>query len=461
MSKISPVSIKYIVRASFYAEGVVEKPDVIGAIFGQTEGLLGDELELRELQKEGKIGRIEVSLETEKGVTKGEIEIPTSLDKAETALIAAALETIERVGPSESKIKVEAIEDVRASKREYVMDRAKKLLKDFQERSGMPETSELKTTITDNVRMMEIVEYGRDRLPAGSEIDESSEVIVVEGRADVLNLLRCGIKNAIALNGTSVPETIKDLSRERVTTLFVDGDRGGDLITKDVIATCEVAYIARAPDGKEVEELTKKEVLKALRDKMEIGRARAFASQKERYEPSRGYREHREYRDQGARGSYGDRGDSREYGGGYRSGNRGRRGSFGGGRYNDYGSPRDRDSRESRPSEGKEVIRRELRDFDISKAEEEALGRMQEEIIGSRGAYLLDSNLEILGKVPLSELPTALHGIKAYAIIADGVITSQTARAAELSGVEIILAKDFIGRGNFKAITFNQLVRVK
>ncbi len=452
MSKISPVSIKYIVRATFYAEGVVEKPDVIGAIFGQTEGLLGEDLELRELQKEGKIGRIEVSLETEKGVTKGEIEIPTSLDKAETALIAAALETIERVGPSESKIKVEVIEDVRASKREYVVERAKKLLKDFQESGGMPETSELKATITENVRMMEIVEYGRDRLPAGPEIDESQEVIIVEGRADVLNLLRCGIRNSIALNGTSVPETIKELSKERVTTLFVDGDRGGELITKDALSSCQIAYVARAPDGKEVEELTKKEVLKALRDKAEVGKARAY---------QREYREtpqHREYR-QGYRGDYREQSHS---GGGYsRSGNRGGvRGNFGSGRYNDYRRD-NKDFRDTRPQDSKEVIGRELSDFDISKTDEEALSRMQEEIIGSRGAYLLDSSLEILGKVPLSELPTALTGIKAYAIIADGVITSQTARAAELSGVEIILAKEFIGRGNFKAITFNQLARVK
>ena len=159
-----------MIRANFYAEGVVEKPDVIGAVFGQTEGLLGEDLELRELQKEGKIGRIEVSLETEKGITKGVIEIPTSLDKAETALIAAALETIERVGPSESTIKVETIEDVRASKREYVVERAKRLLRDFQQK-GLPETSELKNTITDTVKMMEITENGRDRLPAGPGLD--------------------------------------------------------------------------------------------------------------------------------------------------------------------------------------------------------------------------------------------------------------------------------------------------
>ena len=57
MGKISPVSAKYIVHSSINIDGVVDRPDVIGAIFGQTEGLLGADLELRELQRSGRIGR--------------------------------------------------------------------------------------------------------------------------------------------------------------------------------------------------------------------------------------------------------------------------------------------------------------------------------------------------------------------------------------------------------------------
>lgn len=428
MSKISPVSIKYIIRANFQAEGVVEKPDVIGAVFGQTEGLLGEELELRELQKEGKIGRIEVTLDTEKGSTKGVIEIPASLDKAETALIAAALETIERVGPSEATIKVEIIEDVRSSKREYVVERAKRLLKDFQDRE-LPETSELKTTITETVRMMEIAEYGRDRLPAGPDLDEFSEITVVEGRADVLNLLRCGVKNVIALNGTSVPETIKRLCEEKIATLFVDGDRGGDLITKDATSNCDIAYIARAPDGKEVEELTKKEVLKALRDKIEIGKSR----QGER--PARP-----------ERSSY-DRPRMREARGREQRPRRRER-------YAEV--PRER---YRRPHQSMRSRRPEMPPMpaELSKNEQEVLAKMQEDIIGTRGAYLLDNNLGILGKVPLSELATSLKDIKAYAIVADGIVTSQIASAAEDASVGIVIAKDFVQRGRFRGLTFQEL----
>ena len=106
MAKIAPTSIKYIIYANFEAEGAIEKPDVIGAIFGQTEGLLGNEMELRELQQEGKIGRIDVDTETVDGKTVGEIRIPSALDKAETTLIAAALETIDRIGPTEAKIEI-------------------------------------------------------------------------------------------------------------------------------------------------------------------------------------------------------------------------------------------------------------------------------------------------------------------------------------------------------------------
>src|SRR3989344_2650827 len=173
MGKISPVAAKYIVHTQISIEGVVDKPDVIGAIFGQQEGFLGSELDLRELQE--------------------------------------------------------------------------------------------------SVRMMEIIEYGRERLAAGPSIDESEEIIVVEGRADVLNLLKQGIKNVIALNGTSIPETIKILGSKKVLTLFVDGDRGGDLIVRGLIdAGVEIDYVAKAPDGKEVEEITKKEIHKAIRSKVAV-----------------------------------------------------------------------------------------------------------------------------------------------------------------------------------------------
>src|SRR3989344_1900533 len=187
MAKISLVSSKYIVHSTIEIDGVVDRPDIIGAIFGQTEGLLGADLELRELQRSGRIGRIEVNTDTKLGKTAGTIIIPSSLDKAETAIVGAALEIIQRIGPCNAKLLVTNIEDVRISKRSQVIDRAKELLKKMMDNT-MPDSQELADEVSSAVRVMEVVEYGQDRLPAGPAIDESDEITVVEGRADELNL---------------------------------------------------------------------------------------------------------------------------------------------------------------------------------------------------------------------------------------------------------------------------------
>ncbi len=260
---------KYLIHAEIVAEGVVERPDVVGAIFGQTEGLLGGDLDLRELQKTGRIGRIEVKIESKGGKSFGEIKVPSSLDKVETAILAAALETIERVGPCSAKIKVLKIEDVRASKRKKIVDRAMDILREHFEEPEI-ESEKIVDIVRQAIRADEIIEYGEEKLPAGPAIDESDAIIVVEGRADVLNLLKHGIKNVIAVEGTNIPKTIVELSKKKTVTAFLDGDRGGDLILKELLQVAEVDYVARAPEGKEVEELTQKEILKSLRNKVPV-----------------------------------------------------------------------------------------------------------------------------------------------------------------------------------------------
>jgi len=258
---------KYIIKAQITASGIVERPDVVGAIFGQTEGLLSDDLDLRELQKTGRIGRIRVNITSKNGKSTGEIIVPSSLDKVETAILAASLETIDRVGPCKARIDVTTIEEVRKSKRNYVIDRAKIILTTMVDEIT-PESSELTDEVKESVRMGEIKSFGEDQLPAGPNVDESDAIIVVEGRADVLNLLKYGIKNTIAVEGTSVSKTIGVISHEKTVTAFVDGDRGGELILRELFQIAEIDYIARAPMGKEVEDLTKKEIIKALRNKI-------------------------------------------------------------------------------------------------------------------------------------------------------------------------------------------------
>ena len=256
---------KYIIHAELIADGYVEKHDVIGAIFGQTEGLLGDELDLRELQKTGRVGRIDVELTNINGKSIAKITVPSSLDRIETSILAATLETIDRVGPCVATVKVIDIEDIRKKKREYIVERAKEILKQLMNNIDVNTIVE---EVKESVRMGEIVEYGPEKLPAGPAVDSSDDIIIVEGRADVLNLLRCGIKNVIAVEGTSVPKTIMELSKKKIVTVFTDGDRGGELILKELLQVCDVDFVARAPPGREVEELSKKEIMKCLRSKV-------------------------------------------------------------------------------------------------------------------------------------------------------------------------------------------------
>ena len=249
------------------ADGIVDKPDVVGAIFGQTEGLLGDELDLRDLQKSGRIGRIEVDVQSKSGKSEGIVLVSSSLDQVETAILASALETIDRVGPCKAGMRVLGIEDVRVSKREQVVERTKELLNDLIKQSK-GKSSDLTESIRQSIQVEEITTYGKDHCPAGPAVKDSEAIIIVEGRSDVLNLLRAGVKNAIAVEGTNIPETVQELSRERVATAFVDGDRGGELILRELFQVAEVDFVARAPRAHEVEELSPKQLTKCLRNKV-------------------------------------------------------------------------------------------------------------------------------------------------------------------------------------------------
>ena len=255
---------KYLIHADVTADGVVERSDVVGAIYGQTEGLLGDELDLRGLQQSSKVGRIEVEIRSENGRSTGTATIATSLDKVETATLAAALETLSRIGPCEAELEVTDIEDVRAAKRRWVVERAQELLHEsFDE--GVMTSEEILDEVRGSVRVADITEY--DGQPAGPHVADSDAVVVVEGRSDVLTLLRYGIKNAVAVEGTDVPETVGDLTAERTVTAFLDGDRGGHLILRELAQVGQVDYVAFAPEGKSVEDLSREEAFAALREK--------------------------------------------------------------------------------------------------------------------------------------------------------------------------------------------------
>lgn len=382
-----------MIKAHIKADGIIEKSDVVGAIFGQTEGLLGDELDLRELQRSARVGRIEVELESKNGKSEGNITLPTSLDKVETVILAAAFESIDRVGPCKATIVAEQVEDVRVVRRKKVIERAKELL------SKVIEEGKVKgETIADNVRQAvqveEIANYGQDRCPAGPNIEKSDAIIVVEGRRDVLNLLKYGIKNVIAVGGTNIPKTVLDLTKERITTAFVDGDRGGELILRELLQTADVDFVARAPQTREVEEIPQKLIMKALKNKIpaeqyaEMYDIKLEKKEKEMKEPERPKREKVEQQK----------------------------------------------PKQQKPEQSKEEKQR------IMTEKQKSYGKILSDISGSLKAVLFDKGDKELRKIPVRELTDALKkSDNISTVVFDGIITQRLLDIANNKNVKEIV----------------------
>ena len=441
MAKISPVAAKYIVHSTINIEGVVDRPDVIGAIFGQTEGLLGSDLELRELQRSGRIGRIEVNVNTTSGKTTGEIIIPSSLDKTETAIVAAALEIIQRIGPCNAKIEVKDIEDVRISKRQFVIERAKELLRNLTDKT-LPDSQEIADEVSQAVRVMEVVEYGRENLSAGPAIDESDEIIIVEGRADVLNLLKHGFKNCIAINGTSIPETIKELTKKKTTTVFVDGDRGGDLIIRELLSVAEIDFICKAPDGKEVEEITKKEIHKALRGRITAEQAKLDlgidehgalktpieSSRKPTFPDKNNQQRKMTPMPQQAAAPRKDFNDNRKF------------------------------QRPQTAAPVQQAVEEVKKGKQVSADEKKILKQTLDDLFGTRGACIFDKDLNILGKVPLSELNTTLKSLNGgiYALVLDGAVDVELVRLAEKLNISYLIGTESKVKDSSRVVLFTE-----
>ena len=263
---------KYVIHATIRTDGTVARKDVVGAIFGQTEGLLGEELQLRKLQRTGRIGHVDVILHQHKGKVNGEIQLSSSIDQVSTAVIGAALETIDRIGPCKSIIKVKRIENIRSAKKDTVIDRAKQLLLDIVN-SGADESR----NILDEVRTVLNLEKEADYkgMTAGPNVRESEAIIIVEGRNDVRNLLKYDIKNAIATMGAGInPELAKLAKGKKTVTAFLDGDRGGKLLLMEISGELgnSLTHVAFAPTSREVEHLEMKVVTKSLAQKETAGK---------------------------------------------------------------------------------------------------------------------------------------------------------------------------------------------
>ncbi|MFH0973448.1 MAG: DNA primase DnaG [Candidatus Micrarchaeota archaeon] len=450
MGKTYVDAVKYLVRANFQIDGIVEKPDIVGAVFGQTEGLLGDELDLRELQKNGRIGRIEVDAQVRGGKTTGTILVPSSLDMVETSILAASLEIVDRVGPCDARIGVQRIEDSRNLKRKQVLERAKNLLKNLID-TEIPESRELRELVSENLKTAEIRAFGEDALPAGPGVASSEEIIVVEGRADVVTLLKNGITNVIAVGGANVGKTISDVGRKKELTVFLDGDRGGDIILRELMNATDVDFVARAPPGKEVEELTRKEMIKCLRARIPVEQVIGYADiMKERAaggapsfsqpspgggreplpprEPREERREPREERGAGERG-------------GERGGERFERREQREERFEPRGEPRGgQQSEERSPQLVRPAPQPVAPPVEPEPKEAPALRALLKELEGSLKARFLDADGGVVSEVPIREIMKTLTdaGSSVHAIVLDGIVTQRLLDLAEQKSVKFV-----------------------
>ncbi len=396
---IDPATTKYMIKARIKADGIIEKSDVVGAIFGQTEGLLGEELDLRELQRSARVGRIEVELESKNGKSEGVITLPTSLDKVETVILAAAFESIDRVGPCKATIVAEQVEDVRVVRRKQVIERAKELLNKVIE-EGKVEGESIADNVRQAVQVEEIVHFGQDHCPAGPNIDKSDSIIIVEGRRDVLNLLKYGIKNVIAVGGTNIPRTVLDLTKERITTAFVDGDRGGELILKELLQTADVDFVARAPQTREVEEIPQKLIMKALKNKIP---AEQYAEMYDiKLEKNRDGRDKKEIM-------------MREF------------------------AAKEKAEQKSRPDEPEEPEEDEEKP-NVMTDKQKNYGSILNDISGSLKAVLFDQNDKEIKKIPVRELTDALKKSENIsAVVFDGIITQRLLDIANSKNIKEII----------------------
>ena len=257
---------KYMIRVSVKLDGQARRKDIIGAIFGQTEGLMPEALDLRKLQRSGRIGHIDVDLDSNKGKVSGVIEIPSSLENVESAIIGAALETIERIGPAASQLKVLEISNIRSSKRTSMVDRAKDILLDIVKQRDT-EADNLIDEVRSVLTTSEVTTYKDTGMTCGPNIESSDSLIIVEGRNDVLNLASCGIKNVIAVMGAGIDDALVGLVENKtMVKAFLDGDRGGRMIALELSGVLgnKLTHIAFAPESREVEHLEKKVIGKHL-----------------------------------------------------------------------------------------------------------------------------------------------------------------------------------------------------
>lgn len=383
--------VKYHVKLKFEVDGIVEKADIIGAIFGQTEGLLGPEMNLNELQKVSKVGRIEVNVDTKSNTTKGDALLPMSTDISTAALISAAIESIDKVGPFQGKFLLVGIDDIRAIKKKVIVDRAKKIIQEWATKT-ISEGEEMLRDVYDASKPGKLTTFGKAQLACGTGVFESPYIILVEGRADVINLLRAGFDNSIAIEGAKIDETITNLTSGKKVIAFLDGDRAADLILKELQGLVKIDKVLRAPTGKEVEECTPLEISEILKDVAETGSEQLEVPVQQQQKSTRKPR------------AYGNNNSASAY----------------------------QEVSHSNTNNGENVND----DPQITSAVKEVYPQINETL----EALILDNSMQVLLKVPVSEIIKRLDSLEgARFLVMDGIITQRLIDAAYRAGIEYVV----------------------
>jgi DNA primase len=387
--------VKYHVKLKFEVDGLVEKADIIGAIFGQTEGLLGPEMNLNELQKVSKVGRIEVNVDTKSNMAKGDALIPMSTDISTAALIAAAIESIDKVGPFQARFELVGIDDIRAIKKKVIVDRARKIVQEWATKT-ISEGEEMLKDVYDASKPGKLTAFGKAQLACGTGVFDSDWIILVEGRADVINLLRAGFDNAIAIEGAKIDETVTKLTEGKKVIAFLDGDRAGDLILKELQGLVKIDKILRAPPGREVEECTPLEIAEILKEAIPFVSAISQQTQSLQSQQTEGKQVYK----------------------------RGRQEQ----------TEEEQEQRVQAPSRNAANIRED--NMDILSAVKEVYPQINETL----EAVLLDSSLKTLLKIPVSDLVKKLNSTEgAKMLVLDGIVTQRLLEAADKAGIEYII----------------------
>ena len=399
--------VKYHVKLRFEVDGLVEKADIIGAIFGQTEGLLGPEMNLNELQKVSKVGRIEVNVDTKPNMAKGDALIPMSTDISTAALIAAAIESIDKVGPFQAKFALFGIDDIRAIKKKVIVDRAKKIVQEWATKT-ISEGEEMLKDVYDATKPGKLTAFGKAQLACGPGVFDSDWIILVEGRADVINLLRAGFDNAIAIEGAKIDETITRLTEGKKVIAFLDGDRAGDLILKELQGLVQIDKVLRAPSGREVEECTPLEIADILKEAIPFVSVNVQQSQslpQTQLDHRQTQKHERQIQKHERQTQY------------------------------------DRDEQQQQQQQ---VPDTDSDDGDIvHKETPEILSIVREvypQINETLEAIILDSSLKTLLKIPVSDVVKKLDSAEgAKLLVLDGIVTQRLVEAADKVGIEYII----------------------